>query len=210
MIIRSLLRALLSFAVASVPALACDGYATRVSSENHLQPKSVQVGRLADALNASPYSSGIQFASSIKRGDLLLDITSYPQQAPELGTIRALMQIGRLVDDGFEQLVLVDNGRPLFTVSREKLRQVGCRFNWSKNTGDNPLLLMTEMVASLRRANTGEVLVAGSSAAPHQVVAIVLNEINPLWAAPGNEQPQQLLEEEDLQLAALDQSLLAR
>lgn len=207
MVVRILLRALLPLAVASMPALACDGYATRVSSADHLQPKSVQANLLADALNASPYSTSIRFASSVEGGDLLLDIISYPQQESEVGTIRALMQIGRLVDDGFERLVLVDGDRPLFVVSRAELRQVGCRFNWPNNTGENPLLLMGEMVASLRRADTGEGLVVRSSVPTTQVVGVVLNEINPLWAAPYNEQPRQLLEEEDLQLASLSETI---
>lgn len=202
MVIRSLLMALLPFATASLPAFGCDEYTTRASGAEHLQPVSVQASLLADTLNASPYSTGIRFAASIEGSDLLLEITDYPKQAPEVGTIRALMQIGRIVDDGFERMVLVEDEKPLFTVTREELRKVGCRFNWPNNTGDNPLLLMGEMVASLRRADTGEKLFSGSSAPTYEAVTIVLEEINPLWAARRDEKTQKSLEA-DLQVASL-------
>jgi hypothetical protein len=204
MIFRALLGTILPLAAACTSVEACDGYVTRHSTAAHLQPKAISADLLADALNSTSYSTGIRFASSRDGSKILLDITHFPTEAPEMGTIRALMQIGRLVDDDFEDLVLVDEATPLFLVSRAELRKVGCRFNWPNNTGEDPIMLMREMVSSLRRAGDDERLVTGSSALTNQAVAIVLNEINPLWAAPDEERPRHRLDEEGRNLALLD------
>ena len=87
------------------------------STEPHLEPLSVPAPKIGAWLTASPYSNGIRFTSVMQGHDLRLDIIDFPERAPEVGSIRALMQLGRVVNADFEQLILVDGQEALFVVA---------------------------------------------------------------------------------------------
>lgn len=69
--------------------------------------------------------------------------------------------IGRLSDESFERLVLVDGDQSLFYISEADLRSVGCRFIWRRQAGENPIALMRDFYSNLRDYDTDRPVVVG-------------------------------------------------
>lgn len=166
------------------------------SAEPHLEPLSVPAPEIGAWLTASPYSNGIRFTSVMQGHDLRLDIIDFPDRAPEVGSIRALMQLGRVVKADFERLVLVDGQEALFVVAEKDLRNVGCQFVWPVESGANPIELMRKLVEALREEEGGHPIeglsATGSAGTTLQAVAIVQDHLNPAWVAsarPGATKP---------------------
>lgn len=192
----SLAAALGAAVLAANPAASCEQGAFAPSTEEHLQPLSVPASEIGAWLTASPYSSGIHFTSELHGRDLWLDITDFPERAPEVGSIRALMQLGRVVDADLDRLVLVDGQEALFVVAEADLRSVGCQFVWPANTGANPIDLMRRMIEALREENGGRPIegltTTGSAGTSVNAVAIVEDHLNVAWvesARPGATAP---------------------
>ena len=190
-------------AVAS-PAFACEEERFFPSLEADLEPLSVPAQELGAWLSASPYSSGIRFASTLHGRDLWLDITDFPDRAPEAGSIRALMQLGRVAGTGFDRLLLVDGQEVLFVVSETDLRTVGCQFIWPSNNGADPLMLMRTLIKTIREENTGaliqDVSEPGSVPTAIHAMMIVQDSLNPAWvssARPGSEKPKTRKDRQD-------------
>lgn len=178
--------------LAASSAASCEQGAFASSTEEHLQPLSVPASEVGTWLTASPYSSGIHFTSELHGRDLWLDITDFPARAPEVASIRALMQLGRVVSADFDRLVLVDGREAQFVVAETDLRSVGCQFVWPANTGANPIDLMRRMIEALREENGGRPIkgltTTASAGTSANAVAIVEDYLNVAWvesARPG-------------------------
>lgn len=185
--------------IAASPAASCGQGAFAPSTEAHLEPMSVPASEIGAWLTASPYSSGIRFTSEMRGRDLWLDVTDFPERAPEIGSVRALMQLGRVVDTDFDRLVLADGQEAFFAIAEEDLRSVGCQFVWPINTGSDPIQLMSSIVEALRDEEGGRVLEglssAGTVATTVQAMAVVKDRFNPAWIAsarPGATVPDSL------------------
>lgn len=193
------LAAALSLAVSGTePATACEsqgGYVASIDAD--LRPLSVPAAEIGAWLNASPYSSGIRFTSELHGRDLWLDVTAFPDEAPEVGSVRALMQLGRVVAADFDQLVLVDGDEALFVIGEPDLRRVGCQFIWPAHAGTDPIHLMREIVEALHEGQNRQPLKglspSGSAGTTIHAVALIEGQINPVWldtARPGAASPE--------------------
>jgi hypothetical protein len=189
-------------AVAS-PAAACGEEPFFPSSAAHLEPFSVPAQEIGAWLTASPYSSGIRFASTLHGRDLRLDVTDFPDRAPEAGSIRALMQLGRVAGKGFDRPLLVDGQEVLFAVNETDLRTVGCQFIWPSNNGADPLMLMRTLIQTIREETTGTPIQDGSEpgSVPTAIYAmmIVQDSLNPAWVASARPGSKKLEIPEDRQ-----------
>ncbi len=185
------------------PASACEEQRFFPSLEADLEPLSVPAQEIGAWLSSSPYSSGIRFASTLHGRDLWLDITDFPDGAPEVGSIRALMQLGRVAGGGFDRLLLVDGQEELFVICESDLRTVGCQFMWPSNSGADPLMLMRTLIETIREKDTNAPIqgVSEPESIPTAIHAMIIvqESLNPAWvssARPGNEKPPR---PEDLQ-----------
>lgn len=173
-------------AVAS-PAAACNQQQLVRSTEAGLEPLSVSAQEIGMWLTASSFSGGIRFTSTMDGHDLRLDITSFPDQAPEVGSVRAIMQLGRLAGSGFERLLLVDGQKDLFVISEADLRSVGCQFTWPSKAQVDPLMLMRQLVGAIREESTGtsirELSGSGLVMTNTQAMSIVQDVLNEAWVA---------------------------
>ena len=190
--------------IVTSPAASCEEGAMTPSTEPHLEPLSVPAPEIGAWLTASPHSGGIRFTSVMHGRDLWLDIIDFPEHAPEVGSIRALMQLGRVADADFERLVLVDGQEALFVVGEADLRNVGCQFVWPVRIGPNPIDLMRKLVEALREEEGGHPIeglsATGSAGTTLQAVAIVQDHLNPAWVAsarPGATPPDTQNERQD-------------
>lgn len=149
-------RAIIAFTLLASPALAtdCSAWSRFSSTEEYLEPLSIPAAQIGEFLTKSPHSQGIVFSSKRHGEEIWLDIVSYPGDTTAAGASRALMQTGRLAGDDFETLVLTDNGQPLFAFSEPDLRNVGCRFIWAREGGENPIALMRELFKSMKDYNS--------------------------------------------------------
>ena len=167
------------------PAAACNQQQLVRSTEARLEPQSVSAQEIGKWLTASSFSGGIRFTSTLDGHDLRLDITSFPTHAPEVGSVRAIMQLGRLAGSGFDRLLLVDGQEDLFVISEADLRNVGCQFTWPSRTQADPLMLMRELVGAIREESTGISIseLAGSSLVMTntQAMSIVQDVLNEAW-----------------------------
>ncbi len=182
------------------PSLACDGPGFIPSEEAHLQPLSISPTDIGAALTASSFSHGIQFVSKLQDRELHLSVTHVPAAMPEVGPIRAIMQLGRLVDDGFDQLVLVNHGRKLFVISEPELRDIGCRFVWPGKSSSDPILLLRETVQAIHGYDTDEPINNQPSGAPlldgAHALRLIGETLNPAWL-PTEQDPGEAVEEPD-------------
>ncbi len=175
------------------PTWACGEEHLVPSTDANLEPLSVPAQEIGAWLTASPSSSGIRFASTLHDHDLWLDIIDFPDRAPEVGSVRALMQLGRVAGSGFDRLLLVDGQEVLFVLSETDLRNVGCQFIWPSNTGADPIMLMRTLIGTIREEASGApikgVSASGSVETTIQAVSVVRDSLNPAWvssARPGN------------------------
>lgn len=178
------------------PAAACDEKHFFPSADAALEPLSVPAQNIGAWLTASSASSGIRFASALHGRDLWLDITDFPDRAPEVGSVRALMQLGRVAGEGFDRLLLVNGQEVLFVLNETDLRTVGCQFVWPSNTGADPLMLMRTLIEAIRDEGTGAPMAglsgSGSMTTTIQAALVVQDSLNPAWvstARPGNKAP---------------------
>jgi hypothetical protein len=215
----SLLAAALGLTVVAVsPAVSCETHeGSVVTREAHLKPLSVPAADIDAWLNASPYSSGIRFKSALHGRDLWLDITAFPKQAPEVGSVRALMQMGRVATADFDQLVLVDGEQALFVISEPDLRGVGCQFMWPGQKGTDPISLMRQLVEALREGQGLQPLEGlspdGSAGTTIHAMALIEDHLNPAWVAsarpgaasptPGDRHPDHIVELEAPRVQAM-------
>jgi hypothetical protein len=114
----------------SAAADPCEGGPYAVSGAPHLEPGSIPVAELAGVLNTWSYSQGIQFDISLVGEQLRVDITEFPPDTQLVAGLFSLLQISRLVQEDFGQLVLVDGDRGLFAFRGSEARLNGCRTLW--------------------------------------------------------------------------------
>ncbi len=134
----------------SAGATGCEKWSRFASQDDYLEPHSVPAAKIGKHLSASEWSQGIEFKSTRHGKEVWLDITSYPGETTAAGGSRAIMMVGRLMDENFEKLVLAEAGKGIFVISEPELRAIGCRFIWGKEGGENPIALMRELFKALR------------------------------------------------------------
>ncbi len=83
------------------------------------------------------------------------------RQNPAAAALRFVFMIGRLSDESYDRLVLMDEGEPLFYISEPDLRSVGCRFIWRRQGGENPIALMRDFYSNLYFFGTDQPVVRG-------------------------------------------------
>lgn len=142
-------------------ATDCTAWPRFAASEDYLKPLSLSPSEVAEALNASQYSSGLEVTTELRGRELWLDITLFPGDAPVVTGTAAIMKVGRLVDADFDQLVLSDDGTPIFSISEPVARELGCQFIWGREGGENPIHLMRILMKNLMRYETGQPLTTG-------------------------------------------------
>jgi hypothetical protein len=130
-------------------ATTCEEWSYFSSTEDFLEPLSVSSRRIGKHLTASEYSDGIVFSSKRRGKEVWLDIEKFPGDTSAIAGTRAIMMAGRLMDEGFERLVLEDDGKPVFSISEPDLRAVGCQFIWAREGGQNPIALMRELYRTM-------------------------------------------------------------
>lgn len=144
-------------------ATDCSRWSRSQSNEAYLQPLSVSAAEIDGHLNGSMDLEGIEIAVDLDGGDLLLDVLSYPGDLTAAAALRVVFMIGRLSDDSYERLVLIDKGEPLFYINEPDLRSVGCRFIWRRQGGENPIAWMRDFYSDLRFYDTDQPVVRGLS-----------------------------------------------
>jgi len=138
----------------SANATDCAAWPRFSSSEAYLTPLSVEVSKVGEFFSSYEYSQGIQFTSEMRGSELWLDIVEFPGTTTAAGAPRVVMQIGRLVKDDFETLVLSEDGEGLFAISEDNLRNIGCQFIWGREGGQNPIALIRELYKQMEYYET--------------------------------------------------------
>lgn len=144
-------------------ATDCSRWSRFSSNEAYLQPLSVPASEIDDHLNGSMDLEGIEIAVDLDDDDLRLDVLSYPGDVTAVAALRVVFMIGRLTDESYDRLVLIDEGEPLFYISEADLRSVGCRFIWRRQGGENPIALMRDFYSDLHFFDTDLPVVRGLS-----------------------------------------------
>jgi hypothetical protein len=144
-------------------ATDCSRWSRFPSNEAYLQPLSVSAAEIDGHLNGSMDLEGIEIAVDLDGGDLLLDVLSYPGDLTAAAALRVVFMIGRLSDESYDRLVLIDKGEHLFYINEPDLRSVGCRFIWRRQGGENPIALMRDFYSDLRFFDTDQPVVRGLS-----------------------------------------------
>lgn len=143
----------------SLPELAkatdCNNWVRFSTNAEYLKPISVPAKKIGAHLTESIWSEGIRFDSELKGRELWLDVTYFPGNTTAAGAARAIMQVGRLADESFDQLILSEEDIGLFAISEGKLRDIGCRFIWGREGGENPIALMRDLFSALEHYGTG-------------------------------------------------------
>lgn len=127
----------------------CDGQYWPGSLPEH-EVDSVPRETLEQFLKHLPAADGIGFQVLNNANEIQLDIVSYPGNVSVAASTRVLFIVGRVTKPGYRNLVLADNGRPLFKISYESIHRIGCQFIWGEQGGQNPIALMREFIDNLR------------------------------------------------------------
>jgi hypothetical protein len=148
---------------------------------------SVPAGNIGEHLNASVWSEGVMFQSDLKGRDLWLDITHFPGTPTAAKAPAAIIQVGRLADDGFDRLVLAQGDQGLFVIERGALRDIGCQFIWGREGGQNPIALMRDLYRQMSLYDSGMPLgrgFTGSLLGDTSLALRINNEVLlPAWVA---------------------------
>ena len=139
----------------SVSFADCSAWSRFSSTEEYLEPLSVEAGKIGSHLSASEFSQGVEMRSEIRGDELWLDVEKYPGTTSAAIAPSLIMRVGRLADDSFQSLVLAHEGKGLFKIERDDLRKIGCRFIWGREGGENPIALMRELYQGLTYYETG-------------------------------------------------------
>lgn len=142
-------------------ATDCSRWPRFASSEAYLQPLSMPASDIDEHLNRSVDLEGIEIAAELVDRDLQLDVLYYPGGVTAAAALRVVFMIGRLSDESYDRLVLVDEGELLFYISEPDLRSVGCRFIWRRQAGENPIALMRDFYSNLYFFETDQPVVRG-------------------------------------------------
>lgn len=161
MISARILAILLASSAAQAAAADCAAWPRFTSSEPYLEPLSVPAAEIGAHLTASSGSNGVRFSSEMRGRDLWLDIIHFPGQTTAATAPAAIMRTGRLADDSFDRLILSHDGTGLFAIDRAPLRNIGCRFIWGREGGENPIALLRELFKDLTYYETGQSLGTG-------------------------------------------------
>lgn len=165
-------------------AASCAEWPRFSTSEGYLEPLSVPAAEIGPHLSASGWTNDVTFASELRGDELWLDITSFPGNSTAAAAPRAILQTGRLAQDGFERLVLAEDGVGLFVIDRPALREIGCQFIWGREGGENPIHLMRILYKSMRHYDGRPLSTAwtGSLLGDTTLMADINNEILiPAW-----------------------------
>jgi len=170
----------------SAEATSCSSWPQFSSTEGYLEPLSVPAGKIGDHLSASPHMDELKFTSELRDTELWLDIVDLPGEATAAAVPRAIMMTGRLTDDSFDTLVLMDQGQGIFALSEPDLRAIGCQFIWGREGGQNPIALMRDLYRSMTDYPTGLPLSTAfnGSLMGDTMLAVRLNneQLVPKWA----------------------------
>jgi hypothetical protein len=142
-------------------ATDCSRWPRFASNAAYLQPLSVSAAEIDDHLNGSTDLEGIEIAVNLNGHDLQLDVLSFPGDVTAAAALRVIFMIGRLSDESYDRLVLIDEEVPLFYISEADLRSVGCRFIWRQQRGENPNALMRDFYSNLYFHETDQPVVRG-------------------------------------------------
>jgi len=131
----------------------CDGLRYQKSSAAHLEAGSVSNNKLDDHFNATRYSHGIK--SDIKQidGNLRIDIVSFPGDSQLAAGLFFILQVTRLAQDDFERVVLVEQGKEVFSFDGMVARENGCQALWGVSTAGSPLPLFVDIMGSAKDAD---------------------------------------------------------
>lgn len=179
--------ALFSFVVLSEASFAtdCSRWPQFSSREPHLQPLSIPAAQIDVYLNGSPDMEGIEISANLIGRDLYVDVLHYPRTVTVAAALRVVFMIGRLSNESFDRLVLVDGDQALFYIAEPALRSVGCKFIWRQQGGENPIALMRDFYSALRHHDTDRVVVVGLNGSLLQDTQRVLQANNevvlPAW-----------------------------
>ena len=139
-------------AATNAHANQCNNYKYNPSSLPHLQANSVPNDELGQHLNASQYSHGIKFDIESNEDNLWVDIVSYPPETQLAAGLFMLLQIGRLAEEDFNHLVLIDNSEKLFSFDGSAIRRNGCQALWGTSAAGSPMMLLVDVMAYARDA----------------------------------------------------------
>ncbi|MBF9060723.1 hypothetical protein HKCCSP123_16200 [Rhodobacterales bacterium HKCCSP123] len=142
-------------------ATDCSRWPQFASNEAYLQPLSIEAANTDDHLNGSNDLEGIIIAADLEGRDLQLDVLHYPGDVTAAAALRVIFMIGRLSDESYDRLVLIDEGERLFYIAEPDLRSVGCRFIWRRQAGENPIALMRDFYSNLYFVETDQAVVRG-------------------------------------------------
>lgn len=180
--------ATLALLAAGPAAAGCEQWPAFSTTHGYLEPLSVPAAEIGPHLSASGWTDDVTFTSEMRDGDLWLDIIHFPGESTVAAAPRAIMQTGRLADDGFERLVLANEGEGLFVIDRPALREVGCQFIWGVEGGENPIHLLRLLFAAMHHYDGRPLSTAwnGSLLGDTMLMTDLSNEILiPAWVLDG-------------------------
>jgi hypothetical protein len=142
-------------------ATDCSSWSQFSSSNQALAALSVPIASIQDHLNGLPTSEGVIFDVELKQRELWVDVVYVPDQATAISGLRAMMQMGRLVQGDFDRVVFSDDIKGVYQIPEPILREIGCQFIWGQEGGQNPIYLIRFFFENLEFYPNGEKAVNG-------------------------------------------------
>jgi hypothetical protein len=91
-------------------------------------------------------------------GALCLDIVGLSEDARPVDVLRGIWIAGRMVEEDFSEMRLIDGQTILYRLPWERIREIGEAFVWGEEAGgQNPIHLQRMFVEALRRADASRV-----------------------------------------------------
>ena len=145
----------------SVYATDCSKWSQFSSSASYLMPLSVPQNKIQDHLNRLETSEGVIFDIEIKDGEVWIDVVYVPGNSTAITPLRAFLQLGRLMQGEFTNVVFADDGKRIYQIPESMARELGCQFIWGQEGGQNPIYLIRLFFENLGTFGTNERAVSG-------------------------------------------------
>lgn len=152
MITTQLIRTVLTLLVVLLSSLAFGQADSRFDSTDPAKsPLSVSLDQIEKRINNDPAADGILLSIRAKSRVLRLDLVAIPGKTSMAAATRVVFMTARLAKPDYDEMRFVDEGKDLFVIDGNVIRDIGRQFVWGEqDKGQNPIYLMRVFVDALR------------------------------------------------------------
>ena len=138
--------------VFGAPLFAQEPADSRFDSDDPAKaPFSVPLNEIEKRINNDPAADGILLSIKVKDKILRLDLIAMPGKTSMAVATRVVFITARLAKPDYTEMRFTDEGKDLFVIDGEAIRNIGRQFVWGEpNKGQNPIHLTRLFVDALR------------------------------------------------------------